>query len=136
MLNERYASAASTVLLFCALTSTARASDIHIAVVSPISGSSDASGALMRGGAAAAVETLNRSGLLPDTKVTLSIADDACAPKQAVAVPNELTTDQVRLGRWSFLFRFFDPRLRRLRRSGHDSRITRLDKSSAARTWL
>lgn len=97
MLNGRYASAASAALLFCALASTARASDVNIAVAGPMSGSSAAFGAQMRDGAAAAVDALNASGLLPDTKVILSVADDACDPKQAVAVANKLTIDRVRL---------------------------------------
>ncbi|MGY4626966.1 branched-chain amino acid ABC transporter substrate-binding protein [Bradyrhizobium sp. USDA 4486] len=97
MLNGRYASAASAALLFCALASVARSSEVNIAVVGPMSGSSAAFGAQMRDGAAAAVEALNASGLLVDTKVILTVADDACDPKQAVAVANKLTTERVRL---------------------------------------
>ncbi|WP_375784760.1 ABC transporter substrate-binding protein [Bradyrhizobium sp. Pha-3] len=96
MLSGRHASAASGAHLIRALGWTARGCDVHIAAVRPMSGSSDASGALMRDGAAAAVETLNGSGLLADTKVTSSIANGACDPRQAVAVANKLTTDQVR----------------------------------------
>ncbi|WP_271565649.1 ABC transporter substrate-binding protein [Bradyrhizobium sp. CCBAU 11386] len=51
----------------------------------------------MRDGAAAAFEALNASGLPPDTRVILSVADDACDAKQAVAVANKLTTERVRL---------------------------------------
>nr|WP_229194530.1 ABC transporter substrate-binding protein [Bradyrhizobium acaciae] len=51
----------------------------------------------MRNGAAAAVEASNASRLLPNTQVLLSVADDACDPKQAVAVTNKLTMTQVRL---------------------------------------
>ncbi|UFW51391.1 MULTISPECIES: branched-chain amino acid ABC transporter substrate-binding protein [Bradyrhizobium] len=96
MLN-RCAPAASVALLFCALASVARGSDVNIAVAGPMSGSSAAFGAQMRDGAAAAVEALNASGLLLDTKVILTVADDACDPKQAVAVANKLTTERVRL---------------------------------------
>ncbi|MDA9463089.1 branched-chain amino acid ABC transporter substrate-binding protein [Bradyrhizobium sp. CCBAU 53415] len=97
MLNGRYASAASAALLFCALASAARGSEVNIAVAGPMSGSSAAFGLQMRDGAAAAVEALNASGLLPDTRVILSVADDACDPKQAVAVANKLTTERVRM---------------------------------------
>ncbi|NEU94266.1 branched-chain amino acid ABC transporter substrate-binding protein [Bradyrhizobium sp. UFLA 03-164] len=97
MLNRFYTPAAGAAFLFCALASTARASDVHIAVAGPMSGNSAAFGAQMRNGAATAVEALNASGLLPDTKVILSIADDACDPKQAVAVANKLAMAQVRL---------------------------------------
>ncbi|WP_245448782.1 MULTISPECIES: ABC transporter substrate-binding protein [unclassified Bradyrhizobium] len=51
----------------------------------------------MRDGAAAALEALNASGLIPDSRVILSVADDAYAPKQAAAVTNKLTTERVRL---------------------------------------
>ncbi|WP_456668703.1 ABC transporter substrate-binding protein [Bradyrhizobium sp. USDA 3240] len=49
----------------------------------------------MRDGAAASVEALNASGPMPDTKVMLSVADDASDPKQAAAVANRLTMDRV-----------------------------------------
>nr|WP_249786799.1 branched-chain amino acid ABC transporter substrate-binding protein [Bradyrhizobium sp. NBAIM32] len=52
----------------------------------------------MRDGAAAAVEDLNAWGLLPDNaKVILRVADDACDPRQAVAVANKLATERVLL---------------------------------------
>lgn len=77
--------------------SAASAADINIAVAGPMTGSNAALGAQMRDGAAAAVDDLNASGLLPGTKVVLSIADDACDPKQAVVVANRLASDQVKL---------------------------------------
>ncbi|MCC8954638.1 branched-chain amino acid ABC transporter substrate-binding protein [Bradyrhizobium sp. Pear77] len=97
MLDRRYALAASAALLFCALASTARASDVNIALAGPLSGSSAPFVAQMRDGAATAVETLNASGLLPDTKLILTVVDDAYDPKHAVAVANKLTTERVRL---------------------------------------
>ncbi|WP_407189975.1 branched-chain amino acid ABC transporter substrate-binding protein [Bradyrhizobium centrosematis] len=52
----------------------------------------------MRDGAAAAVEVINASGLLPDhAKVVLSVADDGCDPRQAVEVANKLATERVLL---------------------------------------
>ncbi|XIA67558.1 branched-chain amino acid ABC transporter substrate-binding protein [Bradyrhizobium sp. TZ2] len=93
----RISSAASAAILFCALVSTAPAAEVHIAVVGPMTGSAAALGAQMRDGAAAAVDAVNASGLLPGTKVILDVADDACDPKQAVAVANRLTTDRVKL---------------------------------------
>ncbi|MDA9431833.1 ABC transporter [Bradyrhizobium sp. CCBAU 51627] len=99
MVNRRPASVAGAALLFCALAGpSARGSEIKIAVADPMTGSSAAFGAQMRDGAAAAVEVLNVSGLLPDNaKVVLSVADDACDPRQAVAVANKLTTERVLL---------------------------------------
>lgn len=80
-----------------ALMSAASAADINIAVAGPMTGSNAALGAQMRDGVAAAVDDLNASGLLPGTKVVLSVADDACDPKQAVVVANRLASDQVKL---------------------------------------
>ncbi|MGY3196925.1 branched-chain amino acid transport system substrate-binding protein [Bradyrhizobium sp. USDA 4509] len=97
MLGRRHALAASAALLFSALASTTRASDVNIAVAGPMSGSSAAFGAQMRDGTAAAVEALNASGQLPDSKLILTVVDDACDPKQAVAVANKLSAERVRL---------------------------------------
>ncbi|WP_404437137.1 ABC transporter substrate-binding protein [Bradyrhizobium daqingense] len=99
MVNKRHASLAPAALLFCALVApSARGSEIKIAVAGPMTGSSAAFGAQMRDGAAAAVEVLNASGQLPDNaKTILSVADDACDPRQAVAVANKLTTERILL---------------------------------------
>ncbi|WP_245309609.1 branched-chain amino acid ABC transporter substrate-binding protein [Bradyrhizobium retamae] len=94
---SRITTAASAAFLSCALASTAPAADVNIAVVGPMTGSTAALGVQMRDGATAAVDALNASGLLPGIKVILSVADDACDPKQAVAVANRLTMDQVKL---------------------------------------
>ncbi|RXH36659.1 ABC transporter [Bradyrhizobium nanningense] len=99
MVNMRAASLASAALLFCALASpSTRGSEIKIAVAGPMTGSSATFGAQLRDGAAAAVEAINASGLLPDhVNVVLSVADDACDPRQAVAVANKLATERVLL---------------------------------------
>ncbi len=80
-----------------ASTSVAPAADITIAVAGPMTGTTAALGAQMRDGAAAAVDALNTSGVLGGTNIVLRVADDACDPKQAVAVANRLTMDQVKL---------------------------------------
>ncbi|WP_271597580.1 branched-chain amino acid ABC transporter substrate-binding protein [Bradyrhizobium sp. CCBAU 45384] len=99
MVNRRNASVASVALLFCALTGpSAHGIEIKIEVADPTTGNSAAFGAQMRDGAAAAVEVLNASGLLPDNaKVILGVADDGCHPRQAVAVANKLTIERVLL---------------------------------------
>ncbi|UFW71330.1 branched-chain amino acid ABC transporter substrate-binding protein [Bradyrhizobium sp. WU425] len=88
---------AAAALLSVALSSSARAKDVYIAIADPMTGSTAALGAQIRDGAAAAVDSINASGLLPDTRLILRIADDACDPKQAVAVANRLTTDGIKL---------------------------------------
>lgn len=64
--------------------------DIRIALVAPITGQSAAFGEQMRRGAEAAVEDLNQSGGVLGQKLILEIGDDACDPKQAVAVANQM----------------------------------------------
>ncbi|MGY2804025.1 branched-chain amino acid ABC transporter substrate-binding protein [Bradyrhizobium sp. USDA 4506] len=97
MLGRRNALAASAALLFCALGSATRASDVNIAVAGPVIGRGAAFGGQMRDGAAAAVEVLNVSGLLPDTRLISTVVDDACDPNHAIAVTNQLTKERVRL---------------------------------------
>jgi branched-chain amino acid transport system substrate-binding protein len=81
----------------CALLTTAHAADIKIAVAGPMTGSTAAIGAQMKAGVTAAVDALNASGAFPGAKVKLVVADDACDPKQAVAVANRLVSDDVKL---------------------------------------
>ncbi|WP_439406348.1 branched-chain amino acid ABC transporter substrate-binding protein [Bradyrhizobium sp. DASA03076] len=90
-------SVAGAVVLASVLVSVASADDIYIAVAGPMTGSNAAVGAQMQYGANAAVDDLNSSGVFLDTKIRLIVADDACDPKQAVAVANRLVSDQVRL---------------------------------------
>ncbi|WP_439373325.1 branched-chain amino acid ABC transporter substrate-binding protein [Bradyrhizobium sp. DASA03120] len=90
-------SVAGAAVLASVLISVASADDVYIAVAGPMTGSNAAVGEQMRYGASAAVDDLNSSGVLLDTKIRLIIADDACDPKQAVAVANRLAADQVRL---------------------------------------
>ncbi|WP_445219930.1 branched-chain amino acid ABC transporter substrate-binding protein [Bradyrhizobium sp. Pa8] len=90
-------SIAGAAVLASVLISVASADDVYIAVAGPMTGSNAAVGAQMRYGAGTAVNDLNSSGLIRDTKIRLSVADDACDQKQAVAVANRLAGDQVRL---------------------------------------
>lgn len=90
-------SVAGAAVLASVLISAASADDVYIAVAGPMTGSNAAVGEQMRYGVSAAVDDLNSSGVLLDTKIKLIVADDACDPKQAVAVANRLVADQVRL---------------------------------------
>ncbi|MGY8684593.1 branched-chain amino acid ABC transporter substrate-binding protein [Bradyrhizobium sp. UFLA05-153] len=93
----RMSSVAGAAVLASVLVSVASADDVYVAVAGPMTGSNAAIGAQMRFGASTAVDDLNSSGLLPELKIKLTVADDACDPKQAVAVANRLAADQVRL---------------------------------------
>ena len=64
--------------------------DIVIGVAGPMTGSEAAFGEQFRRGAEKAVANLNAKGGLLGQKVQLLVEDDACDPKQAVNIANEL----------------------------------------------
>jgi branched-chain amino acid transport system substrate-binding protein len=74
---------------------TAKAQDIKIAVVGPITGSNAVIGEQMTRGAKMAVADINGKGGVLGKKLALEIADDACDPKQAVAAANEVVGKKV-----------------------------------------
>ena len=67
----------------------AQAADVKIAVAGPVTGSNAANGEQMRRGGEQAVKDLNAKGGVLGRKFALTIGDDACDPKQAVAVANK-----------------------------------------------
>jgi len=73
-----------------ALSTGAVAQDIKIATVGPMTGSDAAVGEQMRRGAEMAVKDINAHGGVLGRKLALTVADDACDPKQAVSVANQL----------------------------------------------
>jgi branched-chain amino acid transport system substrate-binding protein len=87
-------------LLACAaalaLGATAPAkADIQIGVAGPITGSNATFGVQLREGAEQAVADLNAKGGVLGQKLVLNIGDDACDPKQAVSVANDLVAKKV-----------------------------------------
>src|SRR4026208_2086223 len=62
-----------------------------VAVVGPITGQYASFGAQMKNGGELAVEDINAAGGVLGKKLDLEFGDDACDPKQAVAVPNKVT---------------------------------------------
>src|SRR5215475_5576935 len=76
-------------------TGAAKAQDIAIAVVGPITGSNAALGEQMKQGAQMAVKDINAKGGVLGKKLDLILADDACDPKQAVAAANEVVGKKV-----------------------------------------
>jgi branched-chain amino acid transport system substrate-binding protein len=64
--------------------------DIAIATVGPITGQYATFGAQMQAGAEQAVKDINAAGGVLGEQLSLTVGDDACDPKQAVAVANQL----------------------------------------------
>src|SRR6185437_7435887 len=73
----------------------AQAQDINVAVVGPITGQYAAFGEQMRRGAEMAVKDINAKGGVLGRKLKITVGDDACDPKQAVNVANEMANNGV-----------------------------------------
>jgi branched-chain amino acid transport system substrate-binding protein len=69
--------------------------DIAIAVAGPMTGPYAVFGAQMKAGAEQAVTDINAAGGVLGQKLVLEVGDDACDPKQAVAVANQLAGKKV-----------------------------------------
>jgi branched-chain amino acid transport system substrate-binding protein len=69
--------------------------DITIATAGPMTGQYASFGAQMKAGAEQAVEDINAAGGVNGEMLSLQIGDDACDPKQAVAVANQFAGEGV-----------------------------------------
>lgn len=69
--------------------------DIKIATAGPMTGQYASFGAQMKAGAEQAVEDINAAGGINGEMLQLSVGDDACDPKQAVAVANQMAGEGV-----------------------------------------
>lgn len=76
--------------IFSLVLSTAAHADIAIGTAGPMTGQYASFGAQMKAGAEQAVEDINAAGGVNGEKLVLEIGDDACDPKQAVAVANQM----------------------------------------------
>ena len=72
------------------LSATSALADISIGVAGPITGQYAAFGEQLKKGAEQAVADINAAGGVNGEKLALSIGDDACDPKQAVNVANDM----------------------------------------------
>jgi branched-chain amino acid transport system substrate-binding protein len=87
---------ATIVTALAALFATSGAmADIKIAVAGPMTGQYASFGEQMKRGAELAVADINAAGGIMGQKLQLSVEDDACDPKQAVAIANKMASDGV-----------------------------------------
>jgi branched-chain amino acid transport system substrate-binding protein len=70
---------------------------IPVAIVGPITGQYASFGSQMKSGGEMAVADINEAGGVLGKKLDLDVGDDACDPKQAVAVANQMTGSGVAL---------------------------------------
>src|SRR5690606_20293474 len=68
---------------------------VKIGVAGPMTGQYAVFGAQLQAGAKMAVEEINAAGGLLGEKIELFVGDDACDPKQAVAVANQAAGEGV-----------------------------------------
>jgi branched-chain amino acid transport system substrate-binding protein len=78
------------------LSATTALADITVATVGPITGQLAALGEQYSQGAKKAVEDINAAGGINGEKLVLEIGDDACDPKQAVSVANQMASKGVK----------------------------------------
>jgi branched-chain amino acid transport system substrate-binding protein len=90
------AAAAAGLGLTLGLAAPASA-QMRIAVVGPMTGEYAAFGQQMKEGAEQVVADLNKAGGVLGKQLQLEVGDDACDPKQAVSVANQMASKQVKL---------------------------------------
>src|SRR5689334_24433891 len=71
--------------------------DIQIGMVGPITGQYAVFGQQMKEGAEQAVEDINKKGGVLGQKLVLNVGDDACDPRQAVSVANQMASKGVKV---------------------------------------
>ena len=84
----------AVALAFSMSVATTAHAQLKVAVVGPLTGAYASFGEQMKAGAVLAVEDINKAGGVLGQKLKLTAADDACDPKQAVAVANKLAGDK------------------------------------------
>ncbi len=86
---------AATMLTAGMLASASAWADIQIATAGPMTGQYASFGQQMKAGAEQAVADINAAGGINGEKLVLTVGDDACDPKQAVAVANQMVSKGV-----------------------------------------
>ena len=89
---KRTLMAAAALLTIAAAPAFAQ---IRIATVGPMTGEYASVGQQMKNGAEQAVADINKAGGLLGQQVVLDVGDDACDPKQAVSVANQMAAKKV-----------------------------------------
>ena len=85
----------SAVAVAALAASGAASAEIQIGVAGPMTGQYASFGQQMKAGAEQAVKDINAAGGVNGEMLELSVGDDACDPKQAVAVANQLVGDGI-----------------------------------------
>ena len=89
--------AMGVTLALSGVLATSASAQIKIAVAGPMTGEYAAFGQQMKAGAEMAVADINKAGGVLGQQLVLEVGDDACDPKQAVSVANQLAGKGVKL---------------------------------------
>ncbi|MBO6827896.1 MAG: branched-chain amino acid ABC transporter substrate-binding protein, partial [Sneathiella sp.] len=92
---KKFLLAATMLTAGAVMTSGSAWADIQIATAGPMTGQYASFGQQMKAGAEQAVEDINAAGGINGEKLVLTVGDDACDPKQAVAVANQMVSKGV-----------------------------------------
>src|SRR5690606_70602 len=82
--------------LMLGTTAFAQADTLKIALAGPVTGAVAQYGEMQFVGAKMAIERINQAGGVLGKQLEGVIYDDACDPKQAVAVANKIVNDEIR----------------------------------------
>ncbi|MFJ1255844.1 branched-chain amino acid ABC transporter substrate-binding protein [Cupriavidus sp. CuC1] len=85
----------SLATALCAFGAAAHAETVKIAIAGPMSGSVAQYGDMVKAGALTAIEQINAAGGAGGNKFEVVLMDDACEPKQAVAVANKIVSQKI-----------------------------------------
>ena len=88
---------ASAAAMALGIGAGAAEAQVKVATVGPMTGQYAAFGAQMKAGAEAAVADINKAGGVNGQQLVLEVGDDACDPKQAVSVANQLASRGVKV---------------------------------------
>ncbi|WP_427980773.1 branched-chain amino acid ABC transporter substrate-binding protein [Agarivorans sp.] len=87
---------AVSLALFGAATFAHAADTVKVAIAGPVTGPVAQYGDMQFAGGGVAVDLLNQAGALSGKQIEAVVYDDACEPKQAVAVANKIINDGVK----------------------------------------
>jgi branched-chain amino acid transport system substrate-binding protein len=93
---KKYLLAGAAVSFAAMMSAAAALADMTIGVAGPITGQYASFGEQLKRGAEMAVADLNAAGGVNGEKVVLEVGDDACDPKQAVAVANQMVSKGIK----------------------------------------
>ncbi len=97
MLKRTLLAAAAVFAVATASHTGTAAAQIRIAAVGPMTGEYASFGQQMKLGAQQAVDDINKAGGILGQQLVLEVGDDACDPKQAVSVANQMAAKKVLL---------------------------------------